>query len=270
MLIAQISDPHITDDLHDLPVDPRMRLDTVIEHLNATSVGAPPLDLVVATGDLTNYGTAEEYRLLRSHLERIDARVLVLPGNHDDASLMRTALTDYLPDTLTENHLSYVIDDYPIRLVCLDTSLVGHPEGIFDDERATWLDTSLAASDTPTMLFMHHPAFDSGIEWMDGMSLTNKEEFAEIISRHPQVGTVASGHLHRCLTTRIAHAVATGAPSTTHQLALDLDPSRAALSLEPAGYLLHRWDGATLLTHAVTVGDYELLRMDHLTAHPPE
>ncbi len=260
MLIAQISDPHITEDLADLPVDPRHRLENVIDALNASTV---PLDLVIATGDLTNNGTADEYAVLRGHLERITARVLVMPGNHDDAPLMRSELADYLPANAADNHLSYTIDEYSLRLVCLDTSLVGLAGGVFDAEREAWLDNTLAATDTPTIVFMHHPAFNSGMGWMDTMSLDNKEEFAAVIAKHPHVGTVASGHLHRSLTTRIAHAVAVGAPSTTHQLALDLNPNQAALSLEPSGYLLHAWDGSTIMTHAVIVGDFDIMRMDH-------
>lgn len=265
MLIAQISDPHVTDDLNDLPVDPRERLDIVIDHINAITV---PLDLVVATGDLINNGTSEEYSLLLAHLERIDAPVRVLPGNHDDAGLMRSALSDYLPAECADTHLSYVIDNLPVRLVCLDTSLVGHAEGVFDRDREAWLDQTLAASTKPTIVFMHHPAFNSGMRFMDAMSLTNKDEFAHVIGKHPHVSTVASGHLHRSITTRIAHAVATGAPSTTHQLALDLDPSKAGLSLEPSGYLLHSWNGSTVLTHAVTVGDFEIVPIEHFMDEP--
>ncbi len=256
MLIAQLSDPHVTRDLSDLPVDPCARLDHVIDAINSRAISP---DLAIVTGDLINNGTADEYQLLRTFLDRIDTRVLVIPGNHDNASLLRSALSDFLPDDCAANHVSYVIDDYPLRLVCLDTSWPGRADGVFDTDRAAWLDDALAASNKPTMVFMHHPAFDSGIAFMDTMRLDNPEEFAAIIAKHQHVSTVASGHLHRSLTTRIAHATAVGAPSTTHQLALNFDPTMAGLSLEPSGYLLHAFDGQAVLTHSVTVGEFEVV-----------
>ncbi len=263
MLIAQISDPHVTDDPFFIPVDPQERLAHVVAHINASSV---PIDLVVATGDLTNDGTAAQYDILDVWLRKLAPRVAVLPGNHDDSALMRTALADFVIGTPADTHLSYVIDDYDLRMVCLDTSEVGRHDGVFDNERSAWLDTSLAASDEPTIVFMHHPAFECGVRWMDLMSLENRGHFADVIGRHPQVLTVASGHLHRSLTTRIAHAVANGAPSTAHQLNLDLHPDRASLSTEPSGYLLHWWNGTTIVSHAVTVNDHEVVRMDEVVA----
>lgn len=262
MLIAQLSDPHVTPDYSDLPIDPCARLDQVIDAINSRSI---PLDLVIITGDLINNGTTEEYQLLRTYLDRINTRVLVLPGNHDDAPLMRTELVDFLPSDCAEGHVSYVIDEYPVQLVCLDTSFPGRADGVFDATRAAWLDDALASSNKPTVVFMHHPAFESGIAFMDTMKLDNIEEFTAIIAKHQHVSTVASGHLHRSLTTRIAHATAVGAPSTTHQLALNLDPSMAGLSLEPSGYLLHAWNGQAVLTHAVTVGGFEVVALDEFT-----
>jgi hypothetical protein len=46
-------------------------------------------------------------------------------------------------------------------------------------------------------------------------------------------------------------------PSTAHQVALDLRPeSPPAFVMEPPGYLLHRWDGDTLVSLAAVLGEW--------------
>jgi len=78
-----------------------------------------------------------------------------------------------------------------------------------------------------------------------------------LLWQHPQVQALLCGHLHRVTVTRVAHTLAISAPSTAHQIALDLRADQPArYRLEPPGYLLHRWHGQRLLTHTVVVGDF--------------
>ena len=53
-----------------------------------------------------------------------------------------------------------------MRLIALDT-LVRASHGELCEERLAWLEARLGESDRPTVLFMHHPPFDCGIDAFD-------------------------------------------------------------------------------------------------------
>ena len=70
----------------------------------------PKPDLVVATGDLTDNGLPDEYRLLRELLDGFEIPVRLIPGNHDEIEPLVEVLDDhsYLPRDGVP--LQYVID----------------------------------------------------------------------------------------------------------------------------------------------------------------
>ena len=62
------------------------------------------------------------------------------------------------------------------------------------------------------------------------------------------------GHLHRPIARRWFGSLAMTAPSSAHQVTLDLRSGVSeTLSLEPAAFALHLWDGETLVTHIAAV-----------------
>jgi 3',5'-cyclic AMP phosphodiesterase CpdA len=152
-----------------------------------------------------------------------------------------------------------VIEDYPVRIVALDTLVPGEGGGALRSERLRWLDHVLSgAQDRPTLVLMHHPPFPTGIRRMDQSGLADSAAFAEIIRGHPQIERILCGHLHRAIETRFAGTVAGTAPSTAHQIVLDLRPeARLSFAFEPPGYQLHCWrEGVGLVTHTAAIGDW--------------
>jgi 3',5'-cyclic AMP phosphodiesterase CpdA len=91
---------------------------------------------------------------------------------------------------------------------------------------------------------------------MNAIALADSAAFADIVGRHDQVERVLSGHVHRSIHTRWAGTIASTAPSTAHQVALDLTPNApSAFVMEPAGYQLHRYTPAAgLVTHNTVIG----------------
>jgi Icc protein len=149
--------------------------------------------------------------------------------------------------------------DGPIRLIALDTLLPGAEGGLVDRERIAWLDARLAeAPSKPTLIFMHHPPFKTGITYMDSIGLDNADALADVVRRHPQVERVVCGHLHRSIQSRWAGTVASTAPSTAHQIALDVREDAAlGWTLEPPGYALHLWrPDVGLVSHVAAVGEF--------------
>lgn len=255
MIVAQISDLHIRvpGKLAYRRVDTAKYLREAVEHLN----GLDPIpDLMLVTGDLTDAGDPDEYAYLRELFARLRAPFYLVPGNHDARDALRTAFSaSYLPHA---GHLSYVIDDYPLRIVALDSTALREEGGHIDDERARWLDERLSEDTRPTMIAMHHPPFTTGLWGMDKLGFFGLERFGAVVARHRHVVRITSGHMHRSIVANAFGTVVTVAPSVAHQLTLELRPERkTTFSLEPPGFLLHRYDAGTLVTHVATFGHYE-------------
>jgi 3',5'-cyclic AMP phosphodiesterase CpdA len=152
-----------------------------------------------------------------------------------------------------------VIDDHAVRLIGLDSTIPGETGGTLCAARLAWLAATLdAAPARPTVLFLHHPPFATGIAHMDRIGLADAAPFAALVRRHPQVERVLAGHLHRPIQARWAGTVASTAPAPCHQVVLDLTrDGPAAFVMEPPGYQLHLWrPDSGLISHTVTLGRY--------------
>lgn len=255
MLIAQLSDLHLR---------PRgLAANRVVETnmlatraLRAAARLVPAPDALLLTGDLADRGEPGAYAVLTRLLaEAGPAPVFAIPGNHDD----RAALAAALPRARMEDgFIQYAVEDFPVRLVLLDTLVPGASHGELCARRLAWLEATLAAApDRPTLVALHHPPFATGIGHMDRIALRAPDAFAAVLARHPQVRLVVCGHVHRPIVTRIAEAVVCVAPSVAHQVALDLrTEGPSAFVLEPPAYLLHRWSAAAgFVTHTALVED---------------
>ena len=257
MLIGHITDTHITSPGTFLMgiVDTASALARAVAALNRLD---PSPDAIVLTGDLVESGAPVEYAHLRALLAPLRMPIFAIPGNHDARELMREAFIGdrYLP---RQGFLNFTIEDYPLRIVALDTLVPGEGGGAVCSERLRWIDRILSeAQDRPTLVLMHHPPFLTGISHMDRLGLDGRAALAEIIRRHPQVERIACGHLHRPIESRFAGTVAGTAPSTAHQIVLDFRPdARASFAFEPPGFQLHYWlEGADLVTHTVSIADW--------------
>lgn len=268
-LLVQLSDLHITrpGTLISGRIDTAAALRHAVERVLAIR---PRPVAVLATGDLVDAGHPAEYARLRELLQPLlDAGLplALLPGNHDERRALQAAFAGTTGVHLGDADapaIQYALDlPGPLRLVVLDSLQSGRPEGGLDAARLAQADALLSARpDLPTLVALHHPPHASGLAVMDTMALQQGlAAFEALIAAHPQVQLVACGHLHRMTLGRIAHAPAVTAPSTAHQLALDLAPGAPlALALEPAGWLIHAWGpGLPLVTHLAMAGHAEVI-----------
>lgn len=257
MLLAQITDLHIKPRgrLAYRKVDTAQCLETAVQALLA--LPQEP-DAVLVTGDLVDAGRPEEYGLLREILSPIRVPLFLMPGNHDARAPLRAAFPEhrYLG---SDGHIQYAIEEFPLRILALDSLVDGQGGGRLGGEQLDWLDRRLAEQrDRPTLVAVHHPPFATGIGHMDRIGLADAAGLAEVIRRHGQVERVLSGHLHRAIQTRFAGTLASTAPSTAHSVALDIRPEApSAFSLEPPGYQLHWYElAAGLISHTKAIGDW--------------
>ena len=136
--------------------------------------------MILATGDLTAHGDDSEYDALAALLNSVDIPMYIMPGNHDDRDGMRKAFPGhtYLPKG---DYLHYVIDEFPLRIIALDTLAPGLVDGTMCPARCDWLTARLAeAPSRPTVIAMHHPPADIGIGWLHSGNFAGRDEISEI------------------------------------------------------------------------------------------
>lgn len=257
--LAQLSDPHI--------VEPGERLgghvDTAAalrQAVRAVMRLAPRPDAVLISGDLVNRGSAREYRHLRELLEPLCMPLYLMPGNHDERQALRAAFPEhaYLGQ---RGPVDYAVPLGGLQLIALDSVVAGAAHGALAPAQLQGLERALLATpQVPTVVALHHPPFATGIGFMDALALREGAgELAEVLARHPQVERLVCGHVHRCIQRRWGGTMAMTAPSTAHQIHLDLSSSAAeAYTLEPPAFLLHVWGGGgALVSHYVPTAPFE-------------
>ena len=252
MLVAQLSDTHISDQEADAATDDLAR---AVAHLLRLPV-AP--DVVLVTGDCVNHGTPAEYARFQHLLSPLPMPVYVIPGNHDDRTTMLELFGAQGTAPLAGS-VQYVVDDLPVRLLALDTHVPGGAEGMLGDERLAWLDTRLReAPARPTLVLMHHPPFPLGLAVPDAIGLIDAAALGSLIARHPQVERITAGHVHMSTTRRFHGTIAMTCPSTSHQMVPDWGrPERLVVAMEPPACLLHVWnEHSGLVTYTSAIGEH--------------
>jgi 3',5'-cyclic AMP phosphodiesterase CpdA len=258
MLIGQISDLHIKANgkLSYRVVDTAGMLARCVDHVLALKQRP---DVLLVTGDLVDFGRPEEYATLKALLAPLPMPYYLIPGNHDERGALRDAFPEHGYLRQWEPFVQYAIDDWPVRIVALDTVIPGKSGGELCSERLAWLDATLAAAPgSPTVVIMHHPPFETGIGHMDDIGLDGSKALAAVIGRHPNVERVLCGHIHRPIQMRFAGTIASVCPSPAHQVALDLAPDAPSrFVMEPPAYQIHQWSAETgVVSHTAFIGEF--------------
>lgn len=234
-LLAQISDTHIRADDDGASL---RRLKRALAQAREYAA-----DVVLLTGDLVNDEKDAEYAALAEAIVDPPAPLFLLPGNHDDRALIRAhfAAHRYLP---RQGFLSFTLEQFPVRVVCLDQIVPGETHGMLTEAQAEWLDATLsAAPERPTIVALHHPPFSTYDVLFDQIGLRDGELLKSVISKHSQVQRIICGHHHRVVFGQVAHAPVIVAPSTSWVYGLALSDAQpiAPHTSEQTGWMLHVW-----------------------------
>jgi len=247
-LLVQLTDLHVGGNENGL--DPLPRLEAVLEAVR--SLPNRP-DAVLVSGDLTDDGAAEGYRLAKEMLAALELPLHVLPGNHDDRRRLRE--TFGLPGDGDEpiNYSAWVGD---LRLVAFDSIVPGQDPGDFPPEQLRWLQEELATEpEAPTLLALHHPPLSTGIaEWDEiNLSGSQRETLSEVVARHPQLLGIAGGHLHRVAASSLAGRPVLAAPSTYWQVRPNFFEGDEYGVVDTPGFAIHALREGELYSQAESV-----------------
>jgi len=227
--VVQITDCHLGERVGArlLNLDTDRSLAAVLDLVRAQQ---PHIDALLATGDLSDQGSAAAYRRFLGATRDLSAHARWLPGNHDDAAMMQRALGG---DVRLQRQL--LLGNW--QIILLNSAVPGEVGGYLDDAELIALRSCLsAAPQHHALVCVHHHVLPVGCDWLDTQLVANAQRFWSVIDEFPQVRAVLSGHVHQRTETQRKGVAVITSPSTCVQFAPDSADFR--VDDEPPGY---RW-----------------------------
>jgi 3',5'-cyclic-AMP phosphodiesterase len=221
--------------------------------------GARP-EAIIFTGDLADTGDADAYERLRAMVEpvaaELGAKVIWVMGNHDTRQTFRVGLLDEQPSDDPIDRVHWVGG---LRLIALDSTVLGHHFGEIDDAQLTWLAEELATpAPEGTILALHHPPVPSPIGLIGLVELREQNRLAAVLEG-TDVRAILGGHLHYSTMSTFAGIPVSVASATCYTQ--DLNVVYPAARGQDGGQsfnLVHVY-GDRVLHSVVPVGDFPTL-----------
>ncbi|MCZ6830580.1 MAG: 3',5'-cyclic-AMP phosphodiesterase [Gammaproteobacteria bacterium] len=151
------------------------------------------MDLVLATGDISDRGSEAAYLRARDYFARLPAETVWLAGNHDRQDLMQKVLGQ-------EGCLVRALQAGHWQLVLLNSQIPGEAEGQIGQEELDWLESCLedaASKQLYTLICLHHQPVAMGSAWIDQQQVTDCDAFFALVDRFPLVRGILWGHVHQ-------------------------------------------------------------------------
>ena len=173
----------ILSDIHVTPGNANEgKLKEAVAEINAADV-----DAVLLTGDLTNEGSDEQLRNVKSIVDGITKPLYVIPGNHENNWSQSACKT--FNDLWGNDRFVFTVGKLVvIGMNCGPFMKMG--DGHIKQEDLTWLDKTLSEMIKPGMKALsvnHYPLLDD---------LDNYRDYVAILKKYPVI-THQNGHWHR-------------------------------------------------------------------------
>jgi 3',5'-cyclic AMP phosphodiesterase CpdA len=212
MKLIHMSDIHLTTPGTTIGGrDPRLNFERALSHALKDHHDA---ELLVITGDLSDWGDRDDYERLRARIDEFPIPVRLCIGNHD----RRPAFLSVFPDLRApDGFVQGVHDTVAGRCLFLDTVQPETHAGHYCDVRQQWLEQQLSEHAGPFLLFMHHNPMPTHIEPVDRIRLLDDVAFRQIVGRHrDRIRHIFFGHCHLPLAGSVAGVPATSLRGTNH------------------------------------------------------
>lgn len=212
VLLVQLSDSHLFTEADGklLGMDTQDSLQRVIERVLQEQ---PRIDLLLASGDLSQDGSAASYERFRQLTAAIPAPARWFPGNHDDLPAMQAACAG-------SDLLEPVVDLGNWRIILLDSSIPGAVPGYLAEPQLALLERALGeAPERHHLICLHHHPVSIGCRWMEPIGLRNPEALFAVLERFAQVRALLWGHVHQEFDQQRGGVRLLASPSTCVQFA---------------------------------------------------
>jgi Icc protein len=187
--IVQVTDSHLFKDTQGalLGMNTEHSLECVLSLVQETH---PTMDIILATGDISQDSSLESYERMREKLEAFDAPFYWLSGNHDHNDVISRASEG-------TNALQKVIDFPHWRIVMLDSSVMDEVHGYLHQQELDLLKSAIHETDKHVMVCFHHHPINVGSKWIDNIGVRNASDFMKTIDGCEKVKLVLWGHVHQ-------------------------------------------------------------------------
>ncbi len=147
-LLVQITDTHIFPPGKLLygNTDTAAHLGESVRQINAMR---PIPDVVLITGDLVEQGDEVGYQHFIELIKPLEMPTYVIPGNHDNPQFMLEVFAGTSHFPATDDTFQYAIEDFPYRILALNSHCDGTELPEFGEKRLSWLQDQLSSSDKP-------------------------------------------------------------------------------------------------------------------------
>jgi Icc protein len=201
-------------------IDAHAHLERVLQQVREASP-----QLLLATGDLSEDGSAQAHAWLAARLATLEVPLLALAGNHDDPAVLCSSFP------ASPVAAPWVHDSDAWRLVLLNSVVPGEVPGRIGADMLAGLDAALAQRDCHQLVALHHQPVPVGSPWIDRYPLLNAAEFWAVLERHPGVRAVVWGHVHQGFDQHRGKVRLLSCPST----ASNSLPGQEKFTRDPAG-----------------------------------
>lgn len=195
--LIQLSDCHLfaesTGKL--LGLNTEQSLQQVLESIKTDGADGHQPSLFLATGDISQDASERSYQQFAQLMA--DWRIsplMILPGNHDDRSVMTHVLAEVAPQ---------VWDRPPWRIIGLDTSVSGKVAGHLSQVQLRFLTEALTDEKVANneiehcLIFLHHHPVAISCDWLDQIGLQNTQALWQCIEACSKVRGISWGHVHQ-------------------------------------------------------------------------
>lgn len=223
------------------------------------SVSGQAIDLLLATGDISQDGSAASYQRFHQFIKRLNVRSYFLQGNHDYAQPM----LDEFGQAFVAPCVVHARDmqSSPWRIVMLNSSVENQVGGHFGKAQLVFLDEQLKQdTQSPTMVCFHHHPMSINCAWLDTQTIDDAEAFFKVLDTYNNVKLCIYGHIHQDRLMIRNQVPYYSSPSTCAQFKPEMD-TFALDELAPAYRWIRCHDDGSFQTEVCRLKDFDFAQI---------
>ena len=215
-------------------------------------------DILLISGDILNKDYSD-YKPIFDKIFSLHMSFFCCTGNHDNSQNLISALKKLYPshpNPITSTKLDYICNDFPIKIITLDSFKENVPGGEISSQQLAFLEKEIVASSKPIIIMVHQFPLNAHLDFFDIKTTSPwRIAFTTLIEKYQnKIKLVACGHLHNSVISHIGETPVISAFSANWQADFDFKPLKNLKNQSrPVGYYIHRFEHEKMISYAVTL-----------------